>query len=154
MNAEFPFQREELIAAPNRALRILRNLLIGLFIAVFTVWLALFLTKGRFLKPPFEQIASSMAEREVQVGGDFQLYFAPFDIKFLAERLSVSNPDWASKDHLLAAERIETRIAPLSLLFGSARLHWLELRGADIDLEWDATHRFNSWTFKGAGKPL
>lgn len=127
---------------------------LGLLALLFAVWLILFITKGRFLKSPFESLVTSVADREVRVGGDFQLYFAPLDLKFLAEDMQVSNPAWASKPHLFTAQKIETRVAPLSLLFGTTHLRWLELVGASFDLEWDAQHKANSWTFRARAEPL
>ncbi len=137
-------------------LRILRNVAIGLVLTIAAVWLVLYITKGRFLKSPFERIVGGMIDRPVAVRGDFQLYFAPFDIKFLAEGMTVANPDWTTQRHLFAARRIETRIAPLSLLFGRRRLRWLDLREASLDLEWNAAHTRNSWTFSsdGGGAPF
>jgi uncharacterized protein involved in outer membrane biogenesis len=143
---------------PDRArlLRILRNVLIAIVALVFAAWLVLFITKGRFLKHPFERIASSAAGRQVRVGGDFQLYFAPLRIKFLADGLSVSNPEWAGRPQMFAARHIEARIAPLSLLFGRRHVHTLDLQGGAVDLEWDKAHGRNSWTFGngGGGKPF
>jgi uncharacterized protein involved in outer membrane biogenesis len=123
---------------------------------VFAAWLVLFVTKGRFLKHPFEKIVGSLTNRTVTVGGDFQLYFAPLRIKFYAERFTISNPGWATRPHLFEAARIDTRIAPLSLLFGKRRLYWLDLVDGAVDLEWNAAHDANSWTFseKKGGKPL
>jgi len=139
-----------------RLLRILRNVLIAIVLVVFTVWLVLFITKGRFLKHPFERVASSAAGRPVSVGGDFQLYFAPLRIKFLAEGLNVGNPDWAGRPQMFAAKRIEARIAPLSLLFGRQRAYSLDLQGGRVDLEWDKAHKRNTWTFGSGegGKPF
>ena len=136
----------------NIALRIV----IGLLGAIFAIWLILFITKGRFLKEPVESIASSLTERDVAVEGDFQLYFAPFRIKFLAEGLTVSNPKWATRPHLFTAKRIDTRIAPLALLFGNWRLYWLDLTDGAVDLEWNEKRTANTWTFdsKGDAKPL
>ena len=131
----------------RRGLRIARNIAIGVLGTLFAVWLILFITKGRFLKGPAESIASSLTERKVAVKGDFQLYFAPFKIKFLAEGLTVSNPAWASRPNLFSARKIDTRIAPLSLLFGKTRLHWLNLTDGAIDLEWNAKGTANTWTF-------
>lgn len=116
-------------------------------LAVFLLWLVLFVTKGRFLKTPFESIASASAERSVLVGGDFQLYFAPFQIKFLAEDLTIANPDWAQESPFLTAKTVDARIAPFSLIFGLTRFRHLALEGADLDLRWDRGHRRNSWTF-------
>src|SRR3546814_16061857 len=59
--------------------------------AILLVWAVLYVTKGRFLKSPAERIATRLTGREVKVTGDFQLYFNPFNIKFLAEGLTVAN---------------------------------------------------------------
>lgn len=140
----------------KRRVRIARNVVIGVLGTMFAVWLILFITKGRFLKSPVEAIASSLTEREVVVKGDFQLYFAPFRIKFLAEELTVSNPDWATRPYLFTAARVDTRIAPLPLLLGNWRLYWLDLTDGTIDLEWNARRNANTWTFdsKADAKPL
>ena len=75
-------------ARPRRVRRIVRNVLIGIVAVIAAIWLVLYITKGRFLKHPFERIVGSMTHRTVTVGGDFQLYFAPFRIKFYAERFT------------------------------------------------------------------
>ncbi|MBH1997796.1 MAG: AsmA family protein [Sphingomonadaceae bacterium] len=136
--------------------RVVRNVAIGLLGTLFVVWLILFVTKGRFLKHPFERTVGAIINRSVEVKGDFQLYFAPLQIKFYAENFTISNPVWASRRNLFAATRIDTRIAPLSLIFGKRRLYWLNLTDGMIDLEWNAAHDRNSWTFsdKKGGKPL
>ncbi len=138
----------------KRRLRIVRNAMLGLLLAVFAVWLILFITKGRFLKGPFESISGSISDRNVTVTGDFQLYFAPFSIKFVAEGLTISNPEWTTQPNLFAAERVDATIAPLSLLFGRQRFYSLTLEGGQLDLEWDAAHVANSWTFGGEGEPF
>ncbi|WP_260928127.1 AsmA family protein [Novosphingobium sp. 9] len=136
--------------------RIARNIALTLIVVVFTVWLVLFITKGRFLKHPFERITSSLTTRKVQVQGDFQLYFAPFRLTFVADGLSVSNPDWAKSNTLFAARHIDAKIAPLSLIFGRRHVYSLALDGGRGDLEWDAQHVRNTWTFGGdsKGKPF
>jgi len=143
-------------AQKRRKRRILRNILIGIVAVIAAIWLVLYITKGRFLKHPFERIVGSMTNRTVTVGGDFQLYFAPFRIKFYAERFTLSNPDWASRPNLFQADKLDTRIAPLSLIFGKRRLYWLDLVNGAVDLEWNAAHTANSWTFsdKKGGEPL
>ena len=123
--------------------------IIGIF---FALWLILFITKGRFLKHPFERIVSSRLDRPVRVGGDFQLYFDPVTIKFRARQMVVANTRWASRPAFFRADLIDSRIAPLSLLFGDRyRLRWLELRNAAVDLEWSRDGMSNTWTF---GDPL
>jgi uncharacterized protein involved in outer membrane biogenesis len=131
----------------KRRIRIARNIIIGVLGTLFAVWLVLLVTKGRFLKGTVEGIASSMTERKVTVEGDFQLYFAPFRIKFLAEGLTVSNPEWATRPHLFTARKVDTRIAPFALLIGNWRLNWLDLTDGAVDLEWNARRTANTWTF-------
>ncbi|AXB78477.1 AsmA family protein [Novosphingobium sp. P6W] len=140
----------------RHVLKIIRNTVLILIGLIFAIWLVLFITKGRFLKHPFESIAGSLADRKITVGGDFQLYFAPLRIKFVAEKLAVSNPQWASRDTLFSARRIEARIAPLSLIFGRRHAYWLDLVDGNANLEWDAQHKRNTWTFGSGdkGKPF
>ena len=151
-------QRIEQPADPlhrRRWFRIARNVVLGAAAVLFAVWLVLYVTKGRFLKPTFQSAVGKMLNREVRVRGDFQLYFAPWNIKFLAEGLSVSNPAWASKPNLFEARRIDARIAPLSLLFGERHVRWLDLSGGALDLEWTQDHSTNTWTFsKEKGEPF
>lgn len=120
--------------------------LIGL---IFLAWLVLFVTKGRFLKHSFEKYVSSYAGRDVRVAGDFNLYFDPIDIKFLAEGLTMANPAWASKPNLFASKLIDTRIATIPLLFGQQKIEWINLVDGAADLELDARHKANTWTFGG-----
>jgi uncharacterized protein involved in outer membrane biogenesis len=139
----------------SRAWRIIRNSLVGIFATLFIIWLVLFITKGRFLKQPFESVTTRMAGRDVKVGGDFQLYFAPLKIKFYAEGLSIANPKWATRPNLFQAQKIDMRVSPLSLLFGNRRIYWLDLTGGSGDLEWNAGHTANTWTFADTGaKPF
>ncbi|BAV63597.1 AsmA family protein [Sphingobium cloacae] len=140
----------------RRRLHGLRNAILIFLGVVVAIWLILFITKGRFLKHPFESIASSITERTVRVGGDFQLYFAPLRVKFVAEDLDVSNPRWAKQASLFSAKRIEAYIAPFSLIFGRKRFHTLHLVEGKADLEWDARRERNTWTFGDgtAGKPF
>ena len=140
----------------GRRRRWVRNTIIAIVAIPVAVWLVLFITKGRFLRHPFETIVGRAIDREVNVGGDFQLYFAPFQIKFVAEKMTIANPAWASRPNLFSADRIDTRIAPLSLIFGRRRMYWLDLVNGAVDLEWSADRR-NTWTFsekKNSGKPF
>jgi len=134
----------------------IRNLVLIVVGAVFLVWLVLFVTKGRFLKRPFESIASSAADRSVTVGGDFQLYFAPLRIKFVADQLNVTNPHWAGRPSFFSAKHFEAHIAPLSLIFGRKHAYTLDLVDGLLDLEWDKPHQRNTWTFGdgSGGKPF
>jgi AsmA family protein len=140
------------IGTPLAATIAVATTLIGLMVLA---WAVLFVTKGRFLKAPFEAIASAQTHRTVSVAGDFQLYFAPFSLKFVAEGLSIANPDWAGTTPFFSARRVEARIATLSLLGSRKRFRWLGLSDGRIDLRWDRGGRRNSWTFgSGGGEPL
>ena len=140
----------------SRPWRIARNVALGVLAVLFAIWLVLFVTKGRFLRGPFQSVVGRMLHREVKVRGDFQLYFAPWTIKFLADGLTVSNPGWTTRPNLFQANHVEARIAPLSLIFGTRHLRWVDLRGGALDMEWDAGHTTNSWTFskKKGGEPF
>ncbi|MDB5736467.1 MAG: AsmA family protein, partial [Sphingomonas bacterium] len=128
--------------------------LIGL---IMVVWLVLFITHGRFLKHRFERMASSLAQRDIKVAGDFQLYFDPINVKFVADGMTITNPAWASKPNFFEARHIETRISTVRLIFGERHARWLNLDGAAIDTEWDKAHVHNTWTFgdpKKKGAPF
>jgi AsmA family protein len=128
--------------------------LIGLIVLA---WAILFVTKGRFLKHRFESIVSSLAQRQVRVAGDFQLYFAPINVKFVADGMTVSNPGWASKPNFFEARHTDTRISTIRAIFGHYHARWLNLDGAQIDTEWDKAHEHNTWTFgdpNKKGKPF
>ncbi len=140
---------------PRRRRHVVRNVILGVAGVLLAVWLILFVTKGRFLKHPFERTLSGWIDRSVKVKGDFQLYFAPFKIKFYAEGLSVANPTWATRPYLFVAEKIDTRVAPLSLIFGKRHVYFVDLNKGSADLEWNAKGNLNTWTFgKGGGKPF
>lgn len=121
---------------------------------IVLAWAILFVTKGRFLKQPFERYASSYSNRQVRVTGDFQFYFNPINAKFYAEGLTISNPGWAGPGDFFAAKTIDTNIATFTLLSDARRINWLMLDGGTIDLQWDARHRRNSWTFADNAEPL
>lgn len=126
----------------------------GIFLLLFALWAILYITKGRFLKHPFESIATSLSGRQVKVAGDFQFYFNPINLKFLAEGLSVANPDWR-KGNLFEARLIDTDTRTLSFIWGPRQVKWIELKDAKVDLAWDKSRTRNTWTFGGGeGKPL
>lgn len=124
--------------------------LIGLIILA---WAILFITKGRFLKPHFERIVSGQTQRKVDVAGDFQLYLNPINIKFYAEGLTISNPEWATRKNLFESKVIDSNIATVPLIFGNRRVNWLNLINGNLDLEWDAAGKRNTWTMGDPNKP-
>ncbi|AUW56817.1 AsmA family protein [Sphingobium sp. SCG-1] len=141
-----------------RRLPLAARIILWIVFAIFLIWLILFVTKGRFLKSPFQRIVSSSLQRDVRVNGDFQLYFAPIRIKFLADGFSISNPKWASQPYLFRADRIDARISPFSLIFGDKRrITQLLLQKGAADLEWSRDGKTNTWTMgdpNKKGEPL
>ncbi len=137
-------------------LRVALRVVAAIFALIFLAWLILYITKGRFLKPYFERFASRSAGRPVKVAGDFQLYFDPITIKFLADGMSVANPAWRGKQ-FLTSKHIEARVATFPLLWGKRRVDWLTLDGANFDLAWDKARVRNTFTFgdpNQKGKPF
>src|SRR3546814_17083192 len=90
---------------------------------------------------PFESIVSANLERQVDIGGDFQLYFAPINVKLVAEDMVISNPEWATQAQFFTADRIAARIATFSLLTSNNRLNWLHLINGKVKLEWEKEDR-------------
>src|SRR6476469_3529189 len=132
------------------------RVILGFVLAIFLAWLVLYVTKGRFLKHPFEKIASKQIQRDVKVAGDFQLYFDWLNVKLVADGLTVSNPPWRG-GQMFASKHIDTRIRTWPLILGRRELMWLNLDGAKVDLAWDAAHKRNTWTFgdpNNPGKPF
>ena len=132
------------LGTPLASVIALLTTLVGL---VVLAWAVLYITKGRFLKTTFEQYASKAAGRDIAVAGDFQLYFDPFDLKFRAEGLSVSNPTWAAPRKFFSSRLIDTRVATFASIVGKTRINALLLDGAAVDAEWDPQRRRNTWTF-------
>src|SRR4051812_29818187 len=100
--------------------------LIGLIVLAWTI---LFVTKGRFLKHPFERFVSAQTARQVKVAGDFQLYFAPFNVRFVAEGMTVTNPAWV-RGNFFEAKKVDSVISTWSLITGNHRINWLSLDDA------------------------
>ena len=111
------------------------RILLGLLAAIFLAWLVLYITKGRFLKDTFVEIASERTGRQVKVGGDFNLYLNPFHIQFLAEDFAIANPPWARDDQLFEADRVELQVDVWKLIFGGGmRFRYLDIVRGDLAL--------------------
>lgn len=121
---------------------------------IVLAWSVLYITKGRFLKSTFERVAGSYSNRAIKVGGDFQLYFDPIDLKFRAEDLTIDNPDWAVPRKFWDGKLIDARIKTFRSLFGKRRFEYLVLDGTKIDLEWSKDRKRNTWTFSDQGEPF
>ncbi|MDQ0248430.1 uncharacterized protein involved in outer membrane biogenesis [Sphingomonas kyeonggiensis] len=148
--------------SPAKPIRALGTPIASIIAVVATIlgllvlaWTILFVTKGRFLKHSFERIVAGQTHREVKIAGDFQLYLDPFNVKFVAERMTISNPAWAGKGNFFEARRIDSRISTWSLITGNRRINWLSLENGQVDLQWDKAGKRNTWTFsEEKGEPL
>ena len=148
--------------SPAKPLRALGVPLASIIAVVATIlgllvlaWTILFVTKGRFLRHAFERTVAGQTHREVKVEGDFQLYFNPINVKFVAEKIHIANPEWAGKGNFFEARRIDSRISTWSLITGKRRINWLSLEDGKVDLQWDKAGKRNSWTFsEEKGEPL
>jgi uncharacterized protein involved in outer membrane biogenesis len=152
--ADTPPPRE--LAADHRRhplLRVLAWVLGAIGLVLFAIWLVLFVTKGRFLKHPFEWLISAELQRPVTIGGDFNLYFDPLDVAFLARNITIANPGWAHDPQFFTAHSVSLRLRTLPLLLGKHEIAWLDLNGSNVAPEWDAHHRHNSWTFGDPNQP-
>ena len=136
-----------------KPVRIAIRTMVIIILTLFAIWLILFITKGRFLKGPFERFATSQLERQVDIGGDFQLYLAPFNVKLYAEDISIANPKWAQAKQFFTAKKVDTRVATLPLIFGDRILRFADLDRAHVALEWDSDNKHNSWTFGDPNQP-
>ncbi|HEU4968049.1 MAG TPA: AsmA family protein [Sphingomonas sp.] len=146
-----PIHRDPVTTAVASLVAVLATI-VGL---ILLAWTVLYVTKGRFLKHTFEKYASRAALRDVRVAGDFQFYFDPIDIKFLAEGLTITNPKWAKEPYFLKSKLIDSDIKTIPLIFGQQRADWLMLLGGNLDLQWSPDGRQNTWTLgKPTGKPL
>lgn len=126
---------------------------------ILLAWSILYITKGRFLKGTFERTVAGFSNRAVKVGGDFQFYFDPIDLKFRAENMTIDNPDWAAGDpknprRFFDGKLIDARVKTFASIFGKRRLESLILEGTKIDLSWNRAGR-NTWTFSDQpGEPF
>lgn len=126
---------------------------------IVLTWSVLYITKGRFLKGTFERTVTGFSNRAVKVGGDFQFYFDPIDLKFRAEDMTIDNPAWAAGDpknprKFYDGKLIDARVKTFASIFGKRRLESLILDGTKIDLSWNRAGR-NTWTFSDQpGEPF
>lgn len=92
----------------------------------------------------------------VIIGGDFQLYFVLWCIKFYVECFIVFNFDWVSWLILFQVDKFDIWIVLLLLIFGKWWFYWFDLVNGVVDLEWNVVYIVNIWMFfdKKGGKLL
>src|SRR3546814_17334152 len=85
----------------------------GLLALSVLVWALLFITKGWFLKHPFESIVSANLERQVDIGGDFQLYCAPINVTLVAAEMVITTHKWTTQSQFSTNARSTARMKHL-----------------------------------------
>lgn len=133
-------------ARGSRPFRIIGWVVLVLLLLV-AAYIYQYVTRGRFLRQTFLHHATELVGREVRIGGDFQLYLHP-NIHFVAENISIANPNWAKDKTLFDAKRVEAEISLWDLILGKQHVRTLLLAGSNIGLEQDKSGR-NTWTFAG-----
>ncbi|UCE63580.1 MAG: AsmA family protein [Nitrospirota bacterium] len=76
-----------------------------------------------------------------------------FQPRFVAERIHIANPEWASRSHLLLAERVEIEISLLPLLKGKVELPNVRLTNLDLLLE-EGSNGSRNWVFGNSSQPM
>ncbi len=121
--------------------------ILAILVILLAAYVYQYATRGRFWRSTFLHYASTTVGREVRIGGDFQLYLHP-NIHFVAEDMTIANPEWAKDHALFDAGRIETDISLWKLIWGEQHVRYLTLDRASLGLEQDKAGR-NTWTFAG-----
>ena len=129
----------------SRPLRSAGWVVIVLLLLLVTAYIYQYVTRGRVLRQTFLEHATKLVGRDVKIGGDFQLYLHP-NIHFVAEHISIANPDWAKDRVLFDAGRVDAEISLWDLILGKQHVRALLLADSNIGLELDKSGR-NTWTF-------
>ena len=126
-----------------RALRWTGGIILALLVA-----LALFITFGlSTLKGPISRALSNATGRELRIDGDFKAMWSAVHPRFRAEKVTFTNPDWASEKYMFQAEAVDITIKLLPLLRGRVILPEVHLARPVINMEVDEEERKN-WLLK------
>ena len=116
---------------------------VGLMLALL-VALALLVTFGlNALRGPLSRAVSEATGRELVIEGDIRTVWTWLHPRFRVEKVTFSNADWASEDHLFSADAVEAEVRLLPLLAGRVVVPEVHLEGAEVNLEQDAEGRKN-----------
>ena len=105
-------------------------------LAVLLIAVLLFLDLS-FLSGRLESGAARAFGRRVNIDGLIRLIRLKPSLwpTFVAEKVRIGNPDWASRPDLARVERLEVQVALLPLFSGELELLAVTLKGADVLLE-------------------
>ena len=118
---------------------------VGILLAVMAILVVLLFTMdlGRF-KPQVESLASSQLGRRLQIQGPLHASVGK-QIHLVAEAIRLENPDWASNDSLLRAQRLDVSLNTLALISGRILIENINLDDIAIHLEQNDAG-LNNWT--------
>jgi len=106
--------------------------------------MVLFLTFGLgTLKGPIQRAVSNATGRELIIDGELKSVWSWVHPRFRAEKVRLSNPDWADEDWMFQADAVEASVRLLPLLAGRVVVPEVHLTRPDIDLETDDEGRQN-----------
>ena len=126
-----------------------------LVLAVLVIVIATF--DWNRIKPTLNEKVSAALHRPFAINGNLAVLWArepeqggwrawvPWP-HFVAEDLSLGNPDWSKTPQMATLKRVEFRLAPLPLLWQNVVIPRIDLTGPDAKLERLADGRAN-WTF-------
>jgi len=126
-----------------------------LVLAVLVIVIATF--DWNRIKPTLNEKVSEALHRPFAINGNLAVLWArepeqggwrawvPWP-HFVAEDLSLGNPDWSKTPQMATLKRVEFRLAPLPLLWQNVVIPRIDLTGPDAKLERLADGRAN-WTF-------
>ncbi|WP_341522455.1 AsmA family protein [Pseudomonas sp. G.S.17] len=126
-----------------------------LVLAVLVIVIATF--DWNRIKPTLNEKVSEALHRPFAINGNLAVLWArepeqggwrawvPWP-RFVAEDLSLGNPEWSKTPQMATLKRVEFRLAPLPLLWQNVVIPRIDLTGPDAKLERLADGRAN-WTF-------
>jgi len=117
---------------------------VGLVLALLVGLALLIIFASNSLRGPISRAVTDATGRELRIEGDLKPVWSWVHPRFRAERITFANPDWATGDHLFAAESVELSLSFLPLLRGQVVLPEVHLERPVVNLEQDAEGR-KSW---------
>ena len=107
-----------------------------LFIVVLTVGLTVLLYNPHMIKGPLERYLSDLAGYSITLDGELEINTGSL-VQISAKNVSVSGPDWAVRDKLIAVEHLNLAVNTASIFSDIILIESLEVDNLQINLETD-----------------
>ena len=122
----------------------------GILVALIAGYgVALQVDLGGF-KPVIAEAANEVTSRELTIGGELRLV-PGFRPALALEDVTLSNAEWATDPSMLRARRVTVAVKFLPLLLGRIEPAHVDISGAEIFLETNASGELN-WLFERGGE--